>query len=303
MKQIRITFLLTLPVSMVGAKALAYDAKVDGIYYNFSRRNATVTYYGITHSSNLNAYYGSVVIPETVTYNGITYSVKSIDQYAFAHRSGLTSVIIPSSVTSIGNNAFEGCSTLRSVTIPNSIKSISYATFSGCSRLSGVTIPNSVKSIGGSAFQNCSGLTSITIPNSVTTIGNYAFSWCSSLEYVTFGTEMKEIGYRAFYHCSGLTQIISYASTPPFCDSVAFDEITTSTCTLRVPSGTLKTYKEKYPWKKFIIIDDISVKSASVVQPETKSVFDLNGRKQKNVLRGINIIWMSDGTSKKVIKQ
>ena len=48
---------------------------------------------------------------------------------------------------------------------------------------------------------------------------------------------------------------------------------------------------------------DEDVKSANDVQPQTSSVFDLNGRKQKTMLRGINIIKMSDGTTKKVIKQ
>ena len=33
MKRQNITFLLTLLMSMVGARAFAYDAEIDGIYY------------------------------------------------------------------------------------------------------------------------------------------------------------------------------------------------------------------------------------------------------------------------------
>lgn len=37
--------LLTILMSMVGVKAYAYGAKIDGIYYNFSNSEAQVTYY------------------------------------------------------------------------------------------------------------------------------------------------------------------------------------------------------------------------------------------------------------------
>ena len=45
MKHLNFTFLLTILMSMVGARALAYDAKIDGIYYNLSETEAEVTYY------------------------------------------------------------------------------------------------------------------------------------------------------------------------------------------------------------------------------------------------------------------
>ena len=78
---------------------MAYDAKIDGIYYNFSGTNATVTYYSNSSSSNKTAYSGAVTIPETVTYNGKIYPVTSIGVAAFCYCSGLTSVTIPGSVT------------------------------------------------------------------------------------------------------------------------------------------------------------------------------------------------------------
>ena len=66
--------------------ANAYNAKIDGIYYNFSGENATVT------SDGTNSYTGEVVIPESVIYNGGVYRV-----------------------TSIGYRAFYGCSDLKDV--------------------------------------------------------------------------------------------------------------------------------------------------------------------------------------------
>ena len=134
--------------------AHAYDAEVDGIYYNLIPKGniAEVT-------SGDKEYTGDVVIPEKFTYEEVEYSVTSIEYRAFYRCRGLTSVTIPNSVTTIGYEAFRDCSGLTSV-----------------------NIPNSVTSIGGGAFEGCSGLTAVVIPNSVTSIGEIAFSYCSGLK-------------------------------------------------------------------------------------------------------------------------
>ena len=120
--------LLFLWLSLLPMLANAYDAYIDGIYYDLSENNATVTFM----DKSYNSYSGTVVIPEFVTYNGNTFSVTSIGSSAFCSCSGLTSVTIPNSVTSIGNYAFRDCSGLTSVTIPNSVTSIVRAAFYGC---------------------------------------------------------------------------------------------------------------------------------------------------------------------------
>ena len=70
--------------------ANAYDAEINGIYYNFSGNEAEVTYKSYLNPS----YSGVVVVPNTVTYNNITYHVTSIGDYAFYGCSDLTSAII-----------------------------------------------------------------------------------------------------------------------------------------------------------------------------------------------------------------
>lgn len=157
---------------LFSTNAFAYDALINGIYYNFSGDKAEVTY----KNTSYNSYTGDVVIPESVVYNAKTYSVTSIGEYAFYRCSGLTSVTIPNSVTSIGEAAFYDCSALTSVTIGNSVTSIGYAAFAYCSGLTSVTIPNSVTSIGDGAFYYCLRLTSVTIGSGVLSIGTNAFT-------------------------------------------------------------------------------------------------------------------------------
>ena len=233
MKQFKFTFLLTILMSMVGMRAFAYDAKIDGIYYNFSGTEATVTYY--SDYTNIDAYIGNVVIPESVTYNGTTYSVTSIGNEAFRNCSRLTSITIGNSVTSIGEYAFLNCSGLTSITIGNSVTSIGDNAFvcSGLNKviisdiaawckisfgdnplyyahhlysnedteITDLVIPNNVTSIGGSAFSKCTGLTSIEIPNSVTSIGGEAFRGCSGLTSITIPNSVTSIGEYAFSGC------------------------------------------------------------------------------------------------------
>lgn len=204
--------------------ASAYNFMADGIYYNVSGTEATVTF----KTTSYNSYSGSVTIPSTVANNGITYrvtaigdnafnkctgltsvsipsSIKTIGSYAFNNCSGLTSFSIPNSVTTIGDYAFQTCSSLASIEIPNSVTSIGSYAFKSCTRLTSVTIPNTITAISDYAFSGCTGLTNVTIPNSVTAIGNYAFQSCSGLTNVTVPNSVRIIGNYAFSGCSGLT--------------------------------------------------------------------------------------------------
>jgi len=162
--------LLLLLAALLPVVASAYNAKIDGIYYNFSGDKAIVT-------SGSPKYSGAVVIPASVTYNSETYSV-----------------------TSIGNSAFFYCDNLTSITIPNSVTSIGGWAFYNCRGLTSIIIGNSVTSIGDEAFEYCTSLTSITIPNSVTSIGIYAFAYCSGLtEVYCFAESVPQTNSEAFY--------------------------------------------------------------------------------------------------------
>ncbi|MBQ3630858.1 MAG: leucine-rich repeat domain-containing protein [Prevotella sp.] len=217
MKRQKLTFLITILISMVGAKAFSYDAQIDGIYYNFSGTEATVTYYDFYASGNKNAYTGNVVIPESVTYDKKSYNVTSIGQRAFQNCTNLNSVTIPSSVTSIyRDNPFQSCTSLTSIVVEEGnckydsrnncnaiIESATNSLIAGCMN---TIIPSSVTSIGQYAFYG-SGLTSMTIPSSVASIDEYSFGDNKSLHSLTIGNGVTSIGKGAFSGCSGLTSL------------------------------------------------------------------------------------------------
>ncbi len=265
--------------------ALAYDCKVDNIYYNLNNDDKTAS---VTNTTN-NKYVGNIIIPESITYSGTTYSVTSIGEYAFENCSELTSVTIPNSITSIGYGAFSRCSGLTSVTVDKNngtydsrnncnaiIETSTNNLIVGCKN---TTIPNSVTSIGGGAFRGCSELTSVTIPNSVTFIGNIAFYGCSGLTSVTIPNSVTFIGKYAFYNCSGLTKMVSLAVEPPTCGEGVFEKVDKTTCQLLVPEESINKYKTADQWKEFLNIlgyngvDDVSVDSQNAVY----EVYNLQG--------------------------
>ena len=216
---------------------------------------------------------------------------------------GCQNTIIPNSVTSIGAS-FTNCTSLTSVNIPNSVTSIGAFAFTNCTSLTSVNIPNSVTSIGTSAFAWCSGLTSITIPNSVTSIDEAVFYGCTGLTSIAIPNSVTSIGISAFGDCTSLTNITSYATTPPTCDEDAFYNIDKETCKLSVPVGCKSAYMQADQWKDFIFINEdipTGIQTVSRDSSLPSDIYNINGHKQQELKRGINILKMNDGTTKKVV--
>ena len=200
---------------------------------------------------------------------------------------GCMNTNIPNSVTSIGRRAFYGCSGLTSITIPNSVTTIDQWAFYNCTGLTSITIPNSMTSIGYSVFY-CSGLTSITIPNSVSSIEAYAFSLCWNLR-----------------------DIYCWAEKVPNTDDSTFESSLYIYATIHVPAVSVDAYKQTYPWNKFLNIvplTDDDPKPTDILSLKTNDninsveIYTIDGKRKSQPQRGLNIIRMSNGTTKKVIK-
>lgn len=235
--------------------------------------------------------------------------VENIGNRAFEKCSSLTSVIIPNSVTSIGEEAFRECDNLSSIIIGNSVKNIERLTFLLCTNLSSVTIGNSVESIKYGAFMRCTNLTSVNIPNSVTTIASEAFEECSSLSSIVLGNSVSSIEDQAFRLCSSLTNFYSYAEQVPQCHWSSFSGSNLKHATLHVPAASLETYRNAVSWNNFgsiVALTDedpkpTGIKSVKSNEITEKCYYSLDGKKTTIPRQGLNIIKMSDGTTKKVI--
>ena len=213
---------LTLILSVIFVTpAFAYDVEVNGIYYNLFKAKKTAE---VTRDVN-NKYNGDIVIPSTIAVDGDTFSVTSIEGYAFYDCTGLTTINIPNSVIEIGENVFKGCTKLTNTiivndmfvflpknykghySIPDKITRIIGGAFKDCTELSSVSMPNSITNIGEEAFEGCKGLTSINIPNSVTIIEKDTFKGCCSLASVDIPNSVTRIGNYAFENCSNFTSV------------------------------------------------------------------------------------------------
>ncbi|MCI8499809.1 MAG: leucine-rich repeat domain-containing protein [Clostridia bacterium] len=187
-------------------------ASADGILYNKEKTQILAVPQAIT---------GKVTLADGIT---------ELAANAFANRTALTQIVLPSGLQTIGDSAFKGCS-FTEVSLPESVTQ-AYGAFTDCNALEKFSlpacgnilgyyfgtneysqqkdnIPDSLKTViisGGDtvtdyAFYGCGLLESVTIPDSVTTIGEYAFASCSALESVTIPDSVSTVGSSAFLNC------------------------------------------------------------------------------------------------------
>ena len=153
-------------------------------------------------------------------------------------------------------------------------------------------------------------MTSVTIGNSVTNIGDYAFFGCTGLTSVTIPNSVTSIGEAAFAYCPGLTSVISLIEEPFEINENTFynwvkDHEEFTTATLYVPAGTKEKYEGTPAWNKFTnIVEGIenAVKSVETdAQAEETERYNVSGQRISSPQKGLNIVKMSDGTTRKVM--
>lgn len=140
----------------------------------------------------------------------INYGVKTLRRY----RGNEQNLTIPDGINTIDWFAFANNSTLSSVQIPGSVSELGRETFKGCHSLISVVIAEGVKIIGDHAFYGCTSLTRVNIPGSVTEIRDWAFDGCWNLESVVIPKGVIKIGKGAFLGCQKLEIGIYYYHEP-----------------------------------------------------------------------------------------
>ena len=132
-------------------------------------------------------------------------------------------------------------------------------------------------------------MTEITIPNSVTSIGEYAFYGCTGLtSVISLIEEPFEITGDVFYNYNADTYSIDFTSA-----------------TLYVPAGTKEKYESTPAWNKFKMIVEQEVNAVESVETDAKAEeterYNVSGQRISSPQKGLNIVKMSDGTTRKIM--
>ena len=198
----------------------------------------------------------TVTLPE----NGAISSFKT-----FMHCPELRFAFIPEGVKTIGPLTFEGCYNLQLVQTPSTLTLIDVRAFKGCRDLKDVILSPRLKTIGYESFAGCSSLTLLKLPESVTEICERAFEGCSGLNTVTLPADLKTLEEEAFKDCTGLTHIEANMKSPVTIQENTFANVPCDKCTLIVPEGSAKAYKEAAVWNKFCPITEKMSSGVTVV--------------------------------------
>ena len=252
----------------------------------------------------------------------IPASVLKIGDRSFTECEGLESIIVESEnikydsrnncnaiIETYTNKLILGC---KNTVIPQDITTIGGGAFAGCVNLKMLDIPNSVTTIENGAFWRCIGLRYFIAGGNVERIDSGAFQECSNLHSIVVSSTIKQIGWWSFSECPELKDFYLYADICPSTDLEAFYGTPIENATLHVPAASVETYKRTAPWSgfgKIVALTDNDPKPTDVnTQKVDNNVYPVNtftieGRRISNPQRGLNIIRMSDGTIKKVIKK
>ena len=204
---------------------------------------------------------------------------------------GCKNSVIPEGVVEVAQNAFKGCTGLKAIEIPNSVISVGISAFEG-SGLTSINIPESVKMIDEATFKNCSSLTEVVVPATLTTVGDAAFEGCT-----------------------GLKKFICLAAQCPSVSSAAFKSTPVEEATLVVPVFAAEKYEAHAVWGKFGTVEEMEGNGNQVspfkdsetaltdvnAAANVKTVYTIGGQQTSKLQRGINIVRMSDGTTRKVM--
>ena len=210
--------------------------------------------------------------------------------------------------------AFGGCIGLTTVNIPSSVKEIGEAPFVECYNLESITVASGNKYY--DSRGNCNaiirksdnmliqGCETTVIPNTVTGIGQYAFDGCQWLKSIHIPNSIKSIGDDAFDSCRNLKDVYSHITVPFETDywGVLYDK-----ATLYVPKGTSDLYRNTNYWNLFGNIVEMDYGETGIAptvidENDTPAeYYSIDGTRLERPQRGMNIIRMSDGTTRKVV--
>lgn len=223
----------------------------------------------------------TVTLPE----NGAISSFKT-----FMHCPELRFAFIPEGVETIGQLTFVGCYNLQLVQTPSTLNLIDARAFKGCSDLKDVILSPRLRTIGYESFSGCSSLTLLKLPESVTTILHGAYEGCSGLKTLTLPANLETIQDEAFKGCTGLTYIEANMKSPVTIMENTFANVPCDKCTLIVPEGSAKAYREAAVWNKFSPITEKMLSGITVVVDQAGTLSTKISSKDKENISRLKVI-------------
>ena len=193
---------------------------------------------------------------------------------------------------------------IQKIEIEPGIISVGYFAFYKCSSLTSLSFPATVKYIGSSAFEDCTSLSSLSLNEGLLILEGSAFENCAALKTLSIPSTVKNISINAFKNCKGITDVYCYAESVPKTNKAAFDGTPTESATLHVPANSVEAYKASQPWSDFKEIVALNGNPDGIIgnkqSDDVKTIYSIKGEKLQHPAKGVNIIKMKDGTTKKV---
>lgn len=278
------------------------------------------TFYGCQNLKNINLdniiWIGKESFKDCISLDSIFLKdILTIGDSAFQNCYGLKRLEINrnsnfTNPTQIGVKAFAGCASLQSIKLCSSRQlTLSRFAFADCTSLEIIEAETPrLEMI--SSFENCRGLSTLILPN-CNVVSTNAFHNCTNIKTLVFPDGITGTLDRNFEGCSSIKNVVSYSLQPSRCSIMnSFDNEKYLSATLYIPKGTKDLYLAEPYWKNFFNVVEFDPSSFDIeplgildlnYEVKESSRYSINGYKLPVPAKGINVIKMNDGTTKKVI--
>ena len=154
-------------------------------------------------------------------------SVRVLGEKSFYNSDNLTSLILPTGLTTVEDSALYDCTNLQTINLPSTLTSIGLR-FLGYSKVEDVKIPEGITDLSRDFLYRCNRLKTVEVPSTLSTTN---WSFC--------------------YECTALETVTCKRATPPALGDYAFEGVTLSDVTLKVPAASVSAYEGAAVWKNF----------------------------------------------------
>lgn len=273
----------------------------DAIFYSCSALQKATLAEGLTSTgSNMFTQCGNlfeVKLPSTL---------ESIEKLTFLNTSNLEEINFPAKLKLIGEGAFQKSGIPGEIVLPDACEEIGHAAFTYCPNITAFTAGKGLRVIEDNGLGGNDNLVNINLNEGLVKLGSLALGHNQALKSVIIPSTVTTIGDYLFGETKNIIEIENRAVNPqPLTATLFFYNEQYSYVKLCVPAESVDKYKSADIWRAFRVIEgsaaglnDIETSDAEIVE-----IYDLAGRRHENLVKGINIVKMSDGSVRKVISR